>query len=126
MCADNRTKKIKLLDQQYQVLCDWSVDASPWDMCQVPPSEVAMIMNGSGKGVIRFINFSNKQLVKGMVIKLRQTCSGNTCHDEDLYITVGTALYMYTLSGKLVSTVYEDTSGGSKCKNHSYLIFILL
>ncbi|KAH3701628.1 hypothetical protein DPMN_076618 [Dreissena polymorpha] len=83
-------------------------------MCQVPPSEVAMIMNGSGKGVIRFINFSNKQLVKGMVIKLRQTCSGITCHDEDLYITVGTALYKYTLSGKLVSTVYEDTSGGSK------------
>ncbi|XP_052220599.1 uncharacterized protein LOC127837496 [Dreissena polymorpha] len=54
---------------------------------------------------------SNMQLVTGKKLQLQHPCVGIACHQGDLYITSGTALCKYTMSGKQVSKMYENTSG---------------
>ncbi|KAH3835581.1 hypothetical protein DPMN_108935 [Dreissena polymorpha] len=42
LVADYNNKRVKLLNQQYQVVSHWDVTAKPWDICQITPSEVAV------------------------------------------------------------------------------------
>ncbi|KAH3749083.1 hypothetical protein DPMN_183573 [Dreissena polymorpha] len=126
LVADNDNKKIKLLDQQYQVVSHRRVTARPWDMCEITPSVVAVTLNGpdSNTHEVQFITVNNRQLVMGKKLQLQHTCSGIAFHQGDLYITSNTALYMYTLSGKFVSKMYEDTSCYETGKNSKIIQFI--
>ncbi|KAH3819383.1 uncharacterized protein LOC127881775 [Dreissena polymorpha] len=106
LVSDNNNKKIKLLDQEYQVVSHWNVKAYPIDLCQITPSEVAVTL----KCEVQFITVNNMQLVTGRNLQLQHRCTGIAFHQDDLYITADTALYKYTLSGKLLSKMYEDKS----------------
>ncbi|XP_052282936.1 uncharacterized protein LOC127879894 isoform X1 [Dreissena polymorpha] len=110
--ADNRNKKVKLLDQQYQVVSHCSVTGNPHALCDITPSEVAVTVNEDDKNIheVQFITVNNRQLVIGRKLQLQHECVGIAFHQGDMYITALTALYKYTLNGKLVSKMYEDTS----------------
>ncbi|XP_052235067.1 uncharacterized protein LOC127847287 isoform X6 [Dreissena polymorpha] len=113
LVVDNDNANVKLLDQQYHVVSHWSATGRPVGMCEITPGEVAVTLNcpDTKTHKVQFITVNNRQLVMGKKLQFQHTCSGIAFHQEDLYITSNTALYMYTYSGKFVSKMYEDTSG---------------
>ncbi|KAH3879553.1 hypothetical protein DPMN_003456 [Dreissena polymorpha] len=90
----------------------WSVNAVPYDMCMITPSEVALAVDDdSNTHEVQFITVTHNQLVSGRKFKLPHTCKSIAHHQGDLFITSGTALYKYTLSGKQICRLHEDLSG---------------
>ncbi|KAH3771866.1 uncharacterized protein LOC127845207 [Dreissena polymorpha] len=119
LVADFKNKRVKLLDQQYQVVSHCSVTGYPWALCDITPSEVAVAVNETAKNIheVQFITVNNRQLVIGRKLQLQHACVGIAFHQGDMYITAYTALYKYTLNGKLVSKMYEDTSDSNTVIN---------
>ncbi|KAH3856444.1 hypothetical protein DPMN_099032 [Dreissena polymorpha] len=108
LVSDYGNNKVKLLNQQYQVVshCNVSHYNDPPDMCLITPTEVAVTVNGE----VQFITVSQSQLAKGRKLKLQNSCHSIAHNQGDLYTCSDTALYKFTLSGKLVCRLYEDTS----------------
>ncbi|XP_052213775.1 uncharacterized protein LOC127832376 [Dreissena polymorpha] len=77
-------------------------------MCQITSSEVAV---GLGTREIQFISLNKARLAKDRAMQLQHICVGIAFHLAKLYITSGTALYQYTLSGSDGNKLHEDTSG---------------
>ncbi|KAH3749859.1 hypothetical protein DPMN_184374 [Dreissena polymorpha] len=119
LVADLSNKNVKLLDQQYQVVSHCSVTTRPLDVCPITPSEVAVVGDDKIIHEVQFITVKNRQLLIERKLQLQHICGGIACHQEDLYITSNAALYKHTMSGKLVSKMYEDTSGLFTGSNHS-------
>ncbi|KAH3806311.1 hypothetical protein DPMN_134630 [Dreissena polymorpha] len=119
LVADRFNKKVKLLNQQYQVVSHWDVrDGLIQDMCLITPTEVAVAVHDE----VQFITVSQSQLAKSWKLNLQHECTGIAHNQGDLYICSGTALYKFTLSGKLVSWLYG--SADLKGKNHGGFILI--
>jgi hypothetical protein len=114
--------KVKLLNQQYQVVSHCGVSAWPYDMCMITPSEVAVTATHE----VQFITVTQGQLVTGRKFKVQHPCWGIAHHQGDLFITSGTALYKCTLSGERVCRLHEDLSGYNTGKNYCGSIFIVL
>ncbi|XP_052213579.1 uncharacterized protein LOC127832260 [Dreissena polymorpha] len=104
LVVNNHNKRVKLLNQRYQVVSHWDVTAWLLDMCQITPSEVAVAMNNE----VQFITVSQSQLTKGRKLELQHSCYSIAHHQGDLFIGSGTALYKYKLNGKLVCKLYEN------------------
>ncbi|KAH3820318.1 hypothetical protein DPMN_122064 [Dreissena polymorpha] len=105
--ADFNNNKLKLLDQHYKVSSHCDVSYSPRSICQITSSEVAVTMDKD----VQFISVSNGKLVNGRKFSLQHNVNGIAHHRGALYITSGTALYHYTLTGSLVKKLYEDAGG---------------
>ncbi|KAH3879524.1 hypothetical protein DPMN_003427 [Dreissena polymorpha] len=60
LVADWQNDKVKLLNQQYQVVSHWGVNAKPWDMCLITPSEAAVALGDHG---VQFITVTQSKLV---------------------------------------------------------------
>ena len=101
-----KNKKVKLLDQHYNVFSQCDVSGSPQDICQISSSEVAVTLSGS---CVQFLSVSKRQLVIGRKLLLQHAAIGIAHHQGALYITDRTALYHYTLAGTLVKKLYENT-----------------
>ncbi|KAH3837725.1 hypothetical protein DPMN_111126 [Dreissena polymorpha] len=124
LVVDSNNKKVKLLDQQYQVVSHCSMTGYPHDLCQTIPSEVAVTLNDHENYTheVQFITVNNNMLVTGWKFQVLHTCYGIAHHQGDLYITAGTALYKYTMSGRQISKMYEDKLGPNTGKTQSGLI----
>ncbi|XP_052259887.1 uncharacterized protein LOC127864235 [Dreissena polymorpha] len=111
LVADSTNKRIKLLNQQYQVVSHCDVTGYVWDICQITPSEVAVAVDDdSNTHNVQFITVTQSQLTLGRKLELQHTCIGIDHHEGELFICSGTALFKYTLSGKQVCRLYEDES----------------
>ncbi|KAH3869567.1 uncharacterized protein LOC127868057 [Dreissena polymorpha] len=112
-------RKVKLLDQHYNVSSHCDVSRHQIDICQVTSSEVAVTVNSAPiSGVVQFISVINGQLVIGRKFELHHMVVGIAHHKGALYITSGTALYQYHMDGIINKRLYEDTGGSravSKC-----------
>ncbi|XP_052236961.1 uncharacterized protein LOC127848500 isoform X7 [Dreissena polymorpha] len=124
--ADYNNKRVKMLDKHYNVSSDLYVDSNPKDICQISPCQVAVTFENT----VRRINVSDGKLVIGHLLelvepgyrvdKLPHATLGITYHQGDLYITSGTALYLYDLNLydrngiylRHKKLLYEDTGGG--------------
>ncbi|KAH3848911.1 hypothetical protein DPMN_091295 [Dreissena polymorpha] len=73
--------------------------------------------NGSEVNIIRV---TNGQLIKDSILKFKHYCCGIAHHQGKLYVTDSTALYHYTVDGRLVSKMYEDASGRNTGNNYGY------
>ncbi|KAH3894931.1 hypothetical protein DPMN_019091 [Dreissena polymorpha] len=91
LVADYTNKKVKLLDQQYQVLSHFGVTNNVLDMCLITPSEVAVAV---------YDDITQSKLVSGRKFRLQHECTGIAHYQGDLFICSGEALFKYTLSGK--------------------------
>ncbi|KAH3879679.1 uncharacterized protein LOC127876370 [Dreissena polymorpha] len=109
LVADWSNRRVKLLNQQYQVVSPWDV-TDVRDMCQITPSEIAVAVddNASNTHNVQFITVTQSQLTLGRKLELQHTCIGIDHHEGELFICSGTALFKYTLSGKQVCRLYED------------------
>ncbi|KAH3896410.1 hypothetical protein DPMN_020587 [Dreissena polymorpha] len=112
LVADLKNKRIKLLNQQYQVVNHWDVTAGPWDICLITSSEVAVAVNDHDSKIheVQFITVNQGKLVSGRKFQLQHECTCITHHQGDLFVTSGQELYKYTLSGKLICSLYQDRS----------------
>ncbi|XP_052260817.1 golgin subfamily A member 6-like protein 1 [Dreissena polymorpha] len=122
LVADHSNKKVKLLDQQYQVFSHCGVTNRVLDMCLITPSEVAVAVYGdSKKHEVQFITVTQSKLVSGRKFRLQHECSGIAHYQGDLFICSGEALFKYTLSGKQVCRLYENQSDELTGMAHSWL-----
>ncbi|KAH3701887.1 hypothetical protein DPMN_076883 [Dreissena polymorpha] len=83
-------------------------------MCKIASSEVGV----TGGSEVQFIKVINNQVVNDRKLKLQHYCYGIACHQEDLFLTSVTVLYMYSLDGKIVSKLHEDNLNKWTGKNH--------
>ncbi|KAH3705692.1 hypothetical protein DPMN_080769, partial [Dreissena polymorpha] len=114
LVADWKNDKVKLLNQQYQVVSHWGVNVTLGDMCLITPSEAAVALGDDG---VQFITVTQSKLVPDRRLQLRQDCYAIVHHKGDLFICSKTALYKYSLSGTLVCRLYEDTSASDTVFN---------
>ncbi|KAH3715708.1 hypothetical protein DPMN_058420 [Dreissena polymorpha] len=114
LVLDSNNKKVKLLNQQYQLASHCNVSGEPRCMCQITPSEVGV---NAGKEV-QFIKLNNNQLVKDRKLTFQHECLGISSHQGDMFVTSGSELYNYSLSGKLVSKLRQDKSNTQTGKKH--------
>ncbi|KAH3807567.1 nuclear factor 7, brain-like [Dreissena polymorpha] len=112
LVSDSSNKKVKLLNQQYQMVSHLDVSFTTWDVCPITPNEVAVtVLDLGNTHMVQFIKVGTSQLVPGKAFQLQHACRGIAHHHGDLFITSGTALYKYSLSGKLACILYEDAAG---------------
>ncbi|XP_052260768.1 uncharacterized protein LOC127864914 [Dreissena polymorpha] len=113
LVADYFNKRVKLLNQQYQVVSHWDVNAQPVDICLITPSEVAVAVNDHDSKIheVQFITVNQGKLVSGRKFQLQHECTFITHHQGDLFVTSGQELYKYSLNGKLICRLYQDRSG---------------
>ncbi|XP_052779507.1 uncharacterized protein LOC128216859 [Mya arenaria] len=105
--ADCNNWKVKLLDKEYRVIDHCDIPEYPWDVCHIDGNEVAVCVNSE----LHFINASKGKLVTTRKISFTHDCYAAAHHGGQLYISSGTALYVYTMSGQKVKMLYEDKSG---------------
>ncbi|KAH3873008.1 hypothetical protein DPMN_036232 [Dreissena polymorpha] len=112
LVADFNNKNVKLLDQQYHVVTHCDMTAQPLDICHITHSEVAVaVVDNRNAHEVQFITVNQSQLVKSRRLQLEHRCRAIAHQHGDMFICTGTALIKYTLSGRLVSNIYEDRSG---------------
>ncbi|KAH3897592.1 hypothetical protein DPMN_021780 [Dreissena polymorpha] len=124
LVAESENKRIKLLNQQYQVVSHCDVTAWPWDICLITSSEVAAAVDTFNKHEVQFITVNQGKLVPGRKFQLQHECTCITHHLGDLFVTSGKELYKYTLSGKQLCRLYQDRSADLTGKNHGESILI--
>ncbi|KAH3895686.1 hypothetical protein DPMN_019851 [Dreissena polymorpha] len=111
LVVDRHNKRVKLLNQQYQVVSHWDVNAWPRDICLITPSEVAAAVDTINKHEVQFITVNQGKLVPGRKLQLQHECTGIAHQQGELFVTSGKELYKYTLDGKLICRLYQDRSG---------------
>ncbi|XP_052780966.1 uncharacterized protein LOC128217690 [Mya arenaria] len=111
--ADRDNCKVKLLDKAYRVLDHCGVPGEPWDVCHIDGNEVAVCVNSRQTDTrgLYFINASDGKLVTTRKLTSTHGCIAAAYHGGQLYISSGTALYVYTMSGQKVKRLYDDISG---------------
>ncbi|XP_052781939.1 uncharacterized protein LOC128218327 [Mya arenaria] len=110
--TDFTNMKVKLLDQEYRVVDHCDVPKYPFDVCHIGWNEVVVCVNNNdGICELHFINIAKGKLVTTRKLSLSHRCYGAAQHGNNLYISSNTALYVYTMTGKLVKKLYEDKSG---------------
>ncbi|KAH3876891.1 hypothetical protein DPMN_000742 [Dreissena polymorpha] len=105
--VDNKTKRVQLFDQQFKVVKHCDVSDRPRDICQITSSEVAVTV-GNGVQLIS-VDVKKGHVRTERMFRLPYCAVSIANHQEALYITSGTALYHYTLTGTLVKMLYSDT-----------------
>ncbi|XP_052236963.1 uncharacterized protein LOC127848501 [Dreissena polymorpha] len=108
--ADYNNNRVKMFDKDYNLSSDLVVNCNPQDICTISPSEVAVTTVNNT--YFKLIRVRNGKLDILNFTKLPHATLGISCHQEELYITSGTALYHYDLLGNLLKKLYEDTGGG--------------
>ncbi|KAH3718914.1 hypothetical protein DPMN_061740 [Dreissena polymorpha] len=127
LVADRDNKRVKLLSQQYKVVSHWDVNAEPQDICQITPSEVAVLaVNISNIHGVQFITVNQGKLVPGRKFQLQHECRFIAHHQGDLFVTSVQELYKYTLNGKLICRLYNGGLSGGKNHGESILITFIL
>ncbi|KAH3707802.1 hypothetical protein DPMN_067218 [Dreissena polymorpha] len=107
--VDNVNRRVKLFDQQYNEVSHCDVSGELWDFCLITSSEVAVTVGNA----VQFISVRNESLINGRRIQLQHAARGIAHHHGALYVTSGTVLYHYTLTGTLMKQLYTDTVGGN-------------
>ncbi|XP_052215866.1 uncharacterized protein LOC127834233 isoform X3 [Dreissena polymorpha] len=101
-------RKVKLLDQTMKVVTHYDLPSNPLSTCSIDSSLVAVAMYI--KEII-FIRVTNRKLVKDRTMEFQHLCHSIAHHQGNLFITTVTALYQYTVDGRLLRKLYEDTRG---------------
>ncbi|XP_052241278.1 uncharacterized protein LOC127851509 isoform X2 [Dreissena polymorpha] len=110
LILDYANSRVKLLNKQYKVVSHADLPESPYDMCSISPSEVAITITDGQKGTVKFLSVNNGQIVTGRTFSFEHKCHGIAHAEGHLYIASCTELYQYTMDCTLVKKIYEDSS----------------
>ncbi|KAH3754296.1 hypothetical protein DPMN_188962 [Dreissena polymorpha] len=128
LVADWGNNRVKLLNQQYQVVSHWDVNAQPDDICLITPSEVAVAVNDHDSKIheVQFITVNQGKLVPGRKFQLQHECRGIDHHQGVLFVISSEELYKYTLNGKQVCSLYRSFEYTGKNHGESILITFVI
>ncbi|KAH3718294.1 hypothetical protein DPMN_061097 [Dreissena polymorpha] len=104
------SKKIINLNHRYQVVGHCDLTTRLHDMCQITSNEVAVVVNAYDKHEVQFVSVNDGRLVMGTKLEFQHPCFGIARNKKDLYLTSGTALYKYSISGTRLNKLYKDTT----------------
>ncbi|XP_052788092.1 uncharacterized protein LOC128222942 [Mya arenaria] len=112
--------RVKLLDQQFNVIDCVDLPAVPFDLCSIPGNEVAVASQaydsvanaGDTLHEIHILSVTKGQLHAVRKFNTDHMCRSVIHHKSHLYVGSYDALYMYTIDGRLEKKMYEDKSGG--------------
>ncbi|KAH3792187.1 hypothetical protein DPMN_145678, partial [Dreissena polymorpha] len=103
---------LKLLNRAYTVIDQVKLPIYPWSMCNISSFEMAVTVSDKMTNPLNGIHFfqaDNEKITQIKVLKINHKCYGIAYHDAELFVTSGTALYQYTMDGRLFKKLY-DTS----------------
>ncbi|KAH3693441.1 hypothetical protein DPMN_080873 [Dreissena polymorpha] len=128
LVVDLNNQNVKLLNQQYQVVSHWDVNAWPVDICLITPSEVAVAVNDHESKIheVQFITVNQGKLVPGRKFQLQHDCTGIDHHQGVLFVISSEELYKYTLNGKQVCSLYRSLEYTGKNHGESILITFVI
>ncbi|XP_052782155.1 uncharacterized protein LOC128218516 [Mya arenaria] len=107
--TDRNHSKVKLLDREYLVVDVYDVARAPWGVCHICGDEVAVCVNYFDQICeLQFMYVAIGKLFVRRKLSFNHKCFAAAYHGDQLYISSGTALYVYTMSGQLVKKLYED------------------
>ncbi|KAH3880514.1 hypothetical protein DPMN_004430 [Dreissena polymorpha] len=105
LVIDEANVEAKLLDTDFKVLTHYKFTSKPMSMCSIDSSLVAVAVDNNEVHYIRVTDFG--KLVQDTKLKLEHECKSIAYHRGILYITSGSAIYRYTVGGRLGITIYE-------------------
>ncbi|XP_052221134.1 uncharacterized protein LOC127837789 isoform X1 [Dreissena polymorpha] len=111
--ADFNNKCVKLLNQAYKVIDQVQLPTHPWSMCSISSFEMAVTVSeyrADALNGIHFLRVDGGKIIRKQVLKMNHVCYGIAHVDAEVFVTSGTALYEYTMDGRLVKKLYEDST----------------
>ncbi|KAH3793085.1 hypothetical protein DPMN_146590 [Dreissena polymorpha] len=112
--ADCYNKCVKLINQAYKVIDQVQLPTTPWSMCSISSFEMAVTVSEHSADAlngIHFLRVDDGSIIRKQVLKINHICFGIAHVDAEVFVTSGTALFEYTMDGRLVKKLYEDSTG---------------
>ncbi|KAH3860165.1 hypothetical protein DPMN_023056 [Dreissena polymorpha] len=112
--ADFYNKCLKLLNQAYKVIGQIELPSYPWSMCNISSFEMGMTVSKAALDVlngIHLLRVDDGNITSKNVLKMNHAFFGIEHFCAELFVTSGTAVYEYTIVGRLVKKLYEDSNG---------------
>ncbi|KAH3792784.1 hypothetical protein DPMN_146283 [Dreissena polymorpha] len=123
LIADGANNCVKLLNRAYTMIEQIQLPTSPMSMCNMSPNEMAVsVCNDDSVNEIHFLRVKKGRMEKINRLQLNHRCYGIAIHKGDLFVTSGTAVYQYTMTGRQVKTLYEDKS---KCRYAGNVLYLV-
>ncbi|KAH3793231.1 hypothetical protein DPMN_146737 [Dreissena polymorpha] len=115
--ADYNNDCVKLLNQAYKVIDQVQLPTYPRSMCSISSVEMAVTVSkheADALSGIYFLRVDGGKIIRKQVLKMNHVCYGIAHVDAEVFVTSGTALYEYTMDGRLVKKLYEESSGQNR------------
>ncbi|KAH3793064.1 hypothetical protein DPMN_146567 [Dreissena polymorpha] len=111
--ADCHNNCVKLLNQAYKVIDQVQLPTCPWSMCSISSFEMAVTVSeqeADALNEIHLLRVDGGKIIRKQVLEMNHVCYGIAHVDAEVFVTSGTALYEYTMEGRLVKKLYEDST----------------
>ncbi|KAH3793205.1 hypothetical protein DPMN_146710 [Dreissena polymorpha] len=115
--ADGNNKCVKLLNKAYKVIDNVQLPTNmyPRAMCSISSSEMAVTVSkciADALNGIHLLRIDGGKIIRKQILIMNHVCYGIAHVDAEVFVTSGTALYEYTMDGRLVKKLYEDSTEG--------------
>ncbi|XP_052269002.1 uncharacterized protein LOC127870455 [Dreissena polymorpha] len=108
--VDAANSKLKVFNESLQHLSQRYLTSPPLDMCVIGESELAVVTCGEA----HFYIVNESGLGQEKSIKISNQSTGIAYFDFHLFVARKTALYKYSLDGKINKRIYKDGAAGGK------------
>ncbi|KAH3793594.1 hypothetical protein DPMN_147108 [Dreissena polymorpha] len=111
--ADCYNNCVKLLNQAYKVIDQVQLPPTLWSMCNISSFEMAVTVSSyisDALNAIYLLGVDGGKIIRKQVLKMNHVCYGIAHVDAEVFVTSGSALYEYTMDGRLVKKLYEDST----------------
>ncbi|KAH3799542.1 hypothetical protein DPMN_153152 [Dreissena polymorpha] len=95
--ADSFNKKVKLLDDSFNVVSHLSFPSTPRQMCNVSAYSVALIFDDRD---LNFIRVNRQRIMVERIITFEHFCHGIGYHNNDIFVTDAKTIYCYSIEGQ--------------------------
>ncbi|XP_052781505.1 uncharacterized protein LOC128218033 [Mya arenaria] len=107
--ADYNNDKVKLLNKQFEVIGYCHLPA-PQHLCHITDNDIAVAVSEFNTNEVHLLT-----VTKGKIKAMRKFTTDHLCctiahHQGQLYVGSNNALYLYTMDGSLIKTIYEDNT----------------
>ncbi|XP_052817011.1 uncharacterized protein LOC128243338 [Mya arenaria] len=106
--ADSKNKRVKLLDMTYKVTAHLDLPVPPLHLCNLTGSEIAVVIDDDKMHAICILTVTRGQFQVSRKFTTDHQCKSIAYHQGQLYICSYSALYQYTMDGRLVKVLKKD------------------
>lgn len=110
LAIDNMNNTLKMLNESRRIVAQKRLLNSPHDICAVSDTRAAMTFSEMTKKEIQFVDTSTGKLELQEKLKMKHSCYGIACHDNKLYVSSHTAIYVHAMDGRQERVLYEYKS----------------